>query len=371
MMGRVQIAQETDKGSTAVSNLFIDAYMADANDAQLKIYFYLLRVLQSGAVTTVAAIADKFNHTEREVRRALKYWEERGLLVLEYDDKKRLTHICLEDPQETIQEKAAPGVALSGSVPAGEPPGTRTSLSPDDRAIDVPAHRAYDAAQMAAFAEDPELSMALFAAEHYFHRALNSTETQTILYIYQELRFSPELLDYLLQYTAENARGRFSRYMETTALAWREEGVQTVADARKKSGRRDKRVYEIMRALGLSNTPTDFETAYFERWLNEYAFSMEIILEACKRCVFQTQTHRIEYTDGILKRWHAEGVATTQDILRLEEAHEAEKAARKKDSVSSAQEGGAVAIDTKNRFNRFRANDYDFDEIKKRIVSNR
>ena len=64
MMGRVQIARTAGRGTTAVSNVFIDEYMADANDAQLKVYLYLLRKLSSGRPTTVMDIADKFNHTE-------------------------------------------------------------------------------------------------------------------------------------------------------------------------------------------------------------------------------------------------------------------------------------------------------------------
>ena len=42
------IYNEAMNDSTLVSNLFIDEYMKDANDAQLKIYLYLLRCMSSG-----------------------------------------------------------------------------------------------------------------------------------------------------------------------------------------------------------------------------------------------------------------------------------------------------------------------------------
>ena len=64
---------ETD--STVVSNLFIDQYMCDANDAQIKIYLYLIRMMSAQEVTSISDMADKFNHTEKEVLRSLKYWE--------------------------------------------------------------------------------------------------------------------------------------------------------------------------------------------------------------------------------------------------------------------------------------------------------
>lgn len=49
--------------------------MKDANDAQIKVYLYLLRMMTAGLTTSVSDIADKFNHTEKDVLRALKYWE--------------------------------------------------------------------------------------------------------------------------------------------------------------------------------------------------------------------------------------------------------------------------------------------------------
>ena len=47
-MGQFTIYREDVPGVTLLSNSFIDNYMKDANDAQLKIYLYLLRRLGSG-----------------------------------------------------------------------------------------------------------------------------------------------------------------------------------------------------------------------------------------------------------------------------------------------------------------------------------
>ena len=85
-MGRFTIYQDNYADTTIVSNLFIDEYMKDANDAQLKIYLYLLRMMSAHLSTSVSDIADKFNHTEKDVMRALKYWEKNRLLSLEYDE---------------------------------------------------------------------------------------------------------------------------------------------------------------------------------------------------------------------------------------------------------------------------------------------
>ena len=85
MMGRVTISSNCGEDSTNVSNIFIDEYMQDANDAQIKIYLFLLRMMSANLPTSVEALADKFNHTESDVIRALKYWEKKRLISLEYD----------------------------------------------------------------------------------------------------------------------------------------------------------------------------------------------------------------------------------------------------------------------------------------------
>ena len=97
MMGRVTISSNCGEDSTYVSNIFIDEYMQDANDAQIKIYLFLLRMMSANLPTSVSALADKFNHTESDVIRSLKYWEKKGLVSLEYDASQNLTGIHMED----------------------------------------------------------------------------------------------------------------------------------------------------------------------------------------------------------------------------------------------------------------------------------
>ena len=89
-MGNLTIMNETAVDATVISNIFIDKYMKDANDAQLKVYLYIFRMVQSHTAFSVSDIADQFNHTEREVLRALKYWEKLKLMSLSFDSSKTL-----------------------------------------------------------------------------------------------------------------------------------------------------------------------------------------------------------------------------------------------------------------------------------------
>ena len=96
-MAPLTIYKDNYADSTVVSNRFIDDYMTEANDAQLKVYFYLIRMLNANQTVSVSGIADKFNHTEKDVIRALKYWEKRQILDLDYDNNKNLTGVHLRN----------------------------------------------------------------------------------------------------------------------------------------------------------------------------------------------------------------------------------------------------------------------------------
>lgn len=115
-MGQFTICREDVPGVTLLSNSFIDNYMKDANDAQLKIYLYLLRRLGSGQAASVSEIADFFNHTEREVLRSLKYWEKLKLLTIEYDESKNVSGIRFLKGTDEPVTVAAPAVAAATAV---------------------------------------------------------------------------------------------------------------------------------------------------------------------------------------------------------------------------------------------------------------
>ena len=101
-----------DPGSTLVSNLFIDNYMKDANDAQLKVYLYLLRSAQDPSILlSVSDMADFFDATPNKVTLALRYWAEKGLLSLEFVNEELSDITLLPMPSE--QKAASAGTPVS------------------------------------------------------------------------------------------------------------------------------------------------------------------------------------------------------------------------------------------------------------------
>ncbi len=358
-MARLTIYKDNNTTTTLVPNLFIDEYMDGANDAQLKVYLYLLRMFGAGQATSVSGIADKFNHTEKDVIRALKYWEKKQLLKLEYDEDKNLSGIHLRDLTQVSGAPAeSANLALTLSGQTGE-----ESASPaygEEAAEPEPAFvkPVYTPDQLREFKSRANTDQLLFIAESYIGKPLTPSEMKSILFFTDVLHFSDDLIDYLLQYCVDRNKRDF-KYIEKVAISWAEEGVTSPKQAQKYATRYDKDVYAIMNELGKSGSPTSKELSFINRWTKEYGFSTDIIFEACERTVLATDKHRFEYADGILSSWKRQGVHHKADIRRIDDLYQKQKAAK-----SAKPSGGS------NRFNQFAQNNYDFDALEKELLSN-
>lgn len=339
-MGFLTIYQDNYTDSTVISNRFIDEYMQDANDAQLKIYLYLIRMMSARLDTSIGDIADKFNYTEKDVKRALVYWEKKKLLTLDYDSQKNIAGIHLMD--------SSASAATYPSVNAAFPE------QPQVRQFSVEKPN-YTADQLQDFKANESTARLLFVAEQYLKKTLSANDMRTILFIMDKLGFSEDLTDYLIQYCVDRGK-RDLRYIEKVAISWAEQGITTQKQAASLSGKYDKGVYEIMRALGKNNIPTETEVAYIDRWRKLYGFENDVILAACERTVLATDSHRFEYADSILTNWHKAGVHHKDDIKSLDENHRRSRTVRPAASV--------------NKFNQFKQNEYDFDALEKEILSN-
>lgn len=351
-MSRIKIYKDSHVDYTAISNRFIDEYMKDANDAQLKIYLYLVRVMSAGLSTSISDIADKFNHTEKDVMRALKYWERIKLLSLDFDETKALVGIHIEDLHSLGENASTKDVISAPLAPV-------LSIVPRQQAVtaaSAPAKPAFSADELRAFKEQENTAQLLFIAESYMKRPLTVAEMKSILYFSEVLHFSDDLIDYLIQYCIERGKKDF-KYIEAVAINWAEAGITTPKQAEKFAYKYDKSVYSIMNALGKSSSPTTKELEYIKRWTKEYVFALDIILEACERTVLATDKHRFEYADSILASWYKSSVHHKSDIQKMDELFQKKRGSTPKTTASN------------NRFNQYTQNDYDYDALEKELLS--
>ncbi len=368
-MSGLNIYKEQLSEYTTISNYFIDHYMEDANEAQLQVYLYLLRMISANLPVSVADIVAKFKHSEKEVLRALKYWELQKLLSLEFDADKNLTGIYFHSIPVSTGEAVhmATVTPITDKMPAPAEKNPSAVVAPFSLVTPVTEEEAepvskyakpnYTADQLRSFKGQENIAQLLYVAEVYVGKPLSVADVKTIYYMCDVLHFSDDLIDYLIQYCVDRGKKDF-RYMEKVAINWAEAGITTPKQAEKAAAKYDKSVYSVMNALGKSGTPTAKELEFIRRWTNEYGFTNDIILEACDRTVLATDKHRFEYAEGILNSWKRDGVHHKSDITKLD-SHYQQK-----------QKQTAAKPSSTNRFNQFTQNTYDFAELEKELLSN-
>ena len=207
--------------------------------------------------------------------------------------------------------------------------------------------------------ENEEIAELLFIAQQYLGKTLSPMETNRILYFYEELAFSTDLIEYLIEYCVSKGH-KSMNYIEKVAFAWKEDGITTVEAAKKSSESYHKDYYTILRALGIrGRNPIDAEVAIMKAWIQEYGFTIDIIVEACTRTILVTKQPSLQYADRILQTWKEAGVHTLADVQKLDLAHEQTKAEKTTQKTSK----------NNNRFSNFEQRSYDYESLESQLLN--
>lgn len=366
-MAKISLHSDSRNTATSVSNVFIDEYMSNANGEFVKIYLYLLRCMNSpDPAISISAMADKFEHTEKDIKRALNYWERMHLLRLEYDREENLTGVCFVDSEDSIpaSEDNLPEMHTASTEPVSEEVSEKAETAQQtvkEEVQQAPASKQYSAEDIRNFRKDENVAELIFITERYLGRPLTPTDTNSILYWNDSLGFSLDLIEYLIEYCV--SRGHTSiRYIEKVALAWAEANVQTVEQAKQISTLHSQLYFSVLKAFGISGRNlVASEMELIDKWKNVYEFSSELILEGCKRTMQAIHQPNFNYTDRILSEWRKSNVHSVEDIAKLDEAFQ-----KRKSSSAHVQQ---VSNASKNKFNNFSQRSYDYDELEKMLLT--
>ena len=220
------------------------------------------------------------------------------------------------------------------------------------------------AEKIRALTEREDVIQILFVAEQYLGKALSPIEINKLLYFYDELHFSTDLMEYLIEYCV--SKGSHSiRYIETVALSWADQNITTIEQAKAATTAYNKNYFAILRAFGIKNrNPIDEEIRYMNVWLDELGFSLEIISLACSKAVMATGQPNFPYADSILRSWQKRDVHDVADVEKLEDSHKQAKAAKNEAPAPRAQSSAS-----RNKFNNFHQRAYNVNELEKLLLN--
>lgn len=410
-MTAINISSDIATSFTTVSDIFIDQYMPKANGEFVKVYLYLLRATGSGAgIATISEIADHFSNTEADIIRALNYWASEGILQLQSgaDGQIMGINLCslsvsgMQAAQSNIQSAVADNAAQNilqnsvvnnatqnilknGVVNNAAQNISTANIQMQDSVVEklksqtpdkaASSQKEYTLDEIKEFRKNPDISELFFIIETYLKHTLSSTDTNMVLYWLDELHFSTDLVEYLVEYCITKGHSSL-RYMNKVALGWADAGIKTVDQAKDDAAAHSQIYYSVMKALGITGRNlVDSEVSLINKWVGEYGFDIELVKAACSKTISAIQKPSFEYTDSILANWRKKDVHTLKDV----EVLDANFAKANKASATGSSQGTNAAngsskpksnnSSSKNKFNNFNQRNNDYDKLEKLFLN--
>lgn len=388
---------------TQISNIFIDEYMPSANGTYVKVYITLIRMLTGGNIlASLEAIADVLEIMEADVVRALTYWEKQGLLAIRRDSSTgAIADVYMTSPKSSTASNINicfsannsltdafnagainAGTANAGAVNAGTAnagaftasAGTANAINSDisnadtnktDKLANTINTNTVKASNKSNGnnSNPEEFKWLVNIVEQYMEHPLSPSDVELVDYIYNTLHFSTDLILYLYEYCVGKNKTNV-KYIQTVAINWANDGIETVERAKQNNAGYDTEYIEIMRAFGFNKTPAPIQKQYIDSWLG-LGFSIDMIKEAANRTLLKIYEPNFNYANGIIEKWFAHNVKTTEDLKKMDELHSASVA--KAATVAPAHSKKPV-----NSFNSYEQRSYskqDYSVLEKQLLN--
>lgn len=385
--------------------------MPKANGEFVKVYLYLLRATGSGAgIATISEIADHFSNTEADIIRALNYWASEGILQLQSGADGQIMGINLcslsvsgmqaaqsniqsavadnaaqNNLQNSVVNNATQNILKNGVVNNAAQNISTADIRMQDSVVEKlksqttdkasSSQKEYTLDEIKEFRKNPDISELFFIIETYLKHTLSSTDTNMVLYWLDELHFSTDLVEYLVEYCITKGHSSL-RYMNKVALGWADAGIKTVDQAKDDAAAHSQIYYSVMKALGITGRNlVDSEVSLINKWVGEYGFDIELVKAACSKTISAIQKPSFEYTDSILANWRKKDVHTLKDVEVLDANFaKANKASATGSSQSTNAANGSSKpksnnSSSKNKFNNFNQRNNNYDKLEKLFLN--
>ena len=244
---------------TPVENQFILEYLPAAKGDYVRVYLYgLMRCYHPEEDMSLSRMCHELDMTEDQVTAAFRYWERKRLVRRVSDQPPQWQYISIKQILMNSDEEA----------------------------------------------KDPEYENFCSAIYEAFDntRRLHGSELNACFEWYEELGLPTEVIILLLNHMVQ-IKGKNFRFSDAgkTAAHMVHAKIRTVQEAEAfflRDGHIYKGIREILKKLGKNYAPSEAQVRLYQKWLNEWQFTHEAILEACELTAKGDPS--LGYLDGIL-----------------------------------------------------------------------
>ena len=320
-MGKLKIKLGYQPQTIELQTLFIDHYFIGCPPMYVLIYIYTLRHFSDGQIISISDLSKHFNIIETDVLAAWNYWKDVGLVSLqEADDDMSITFLPVREPAAKPESNETQKTAYIE---------TRPQCKQQDFAFII--------------ANNKDVADLMSVIGQKLGKLLSSPEMEIIYRNYHEdLGLPFDVIEYLLHYCCEERGIRRRSYINTVAEDWSNNGIDDIEKALIYVEKFDKNYRSILTHLGIfSDYPAPTQKKYIKRWLDEWSFSIDLILHACDKTALNGAKRPFDYANKILKDWYEKGYKT----------------------IAEVEEDKSVKKPKTNRFANFKQRDDDYSDI--------
>lgn len=242
-----------------------DKYLKLCKAEHLKVLIYIMRNLAT--TPSVEEIAQNTDVSAFDVKEALLFWADTGILIAETTPQKEKAPVVTKSPKPSRDDVIKRGL------------------------------------------EDEKLRYLLNQTQVLFSRNLKTNEVEILGWIYDDLGFDVSLILYLIQYAKEVNKANVS-FIEKTAAKWADNGIETVTDAEayiKETVVKDQAWKRVCIIFGIEKrNPSEKELSNAVKWINEWKVPNEKLKEAYDICVDAKSKFIFSYTAKIINGWYSD-----------------------------------------------------------------
>ena len=296
-----------------------------ASGKALKVLIYMLKYRR------LPDDPDEIGVTAEDIDEALSYWSSVGVIYRSGNAPQAKNQPAAHEPVRVLAPKpetAVPAAAISpAAVPAApekEVIRPRKSLLPTEIAERI--------------AESQEIALLFKSAEGSLKRVLTFDDQRTILWIYDHLGMSADIIMMLIAYCCSVGRTNMG-YIEKAALDWNEKNIATHEQAENEILLMQKSFAfegKVQSRLKMQNKLTASQKKYIDEWAR-MDMSVDLVELAYDKTVDATGKPAFQYMNKILVKWHDNNITDMQSAIEFDE--------RTKPSRGQAVQGRSTAVE--------------------------
>ena len=269
-------------GDTAVSDIFINEYLTEADGDFVKVYLYCLFLSKHNKDIALLDLSKKTGLQLDRVKSAIEYFNRVGLTI----PTERGIILC------DLKEKEVNRLYTP-----------KLSTSPEDAVEKLNRNQ-------------KRTSVINAINNAFFQGIMSPAWYNDIATIFDKYNFDEEVVYSLFNYCYDK-RALHKNYLFTVAEAWGLNKIQTMSDLDvyyQKYEKCNKLKKSISKKLGITRKLTEYEEAYVDKWCIEFGYDMDVIEVALKKTTSKTNPS-FEYVNKIICSWAEKGLKSKDEIL--------------------------------------------------------